>query len=553
MQGRNEDNILDYLIKKKNIQKEKEKDKIINKQQADLLALSNELIRISNENSELRKTISLKHDVELKLKDAEFLIQELQEMNKRLIIDGKYQESKLNKKIDDTLLEKQYEKMKFEKSETLYFQKMSIMRQIELENDIYREEVQNLKRQIEILHDVTKNKLRQIEVENKIKYNQLKKKMMEHLKETKIKLSKLNLEYLDSDNRLTMLQNYQLLMELEIQKSENEKLIKENDNLQKKLFELKSNLNIHEKVAVKLARKIKNNRNRISSALEKNSNIQSVDNEIIRANSAFFIYKKNNGNMTLISEKLKRIKGKDNSKRIINDIRSRTNSFQKMNKTQNISFSSKTKKEDFEINDDININNRILSSEDQFKHYISYMKDKKKENIKLNLNNEILKLKIAQYEQKYKGLFNFLEESIDNFYRDIKNNIMKINTIKIDVDNLKNFNFSDFSKEEQYSLLVLLMNYLLPLIYSNFNSNYNIGKNNIFTTNLNIIDRTFNKTYKYLNDKILRKAFVGKDNKLCVELYMDKILKNNFCNSIPVLRRNNSSKMILNKKSKLLV
>ena len=553
MQGRNEDNILDYLIKKKNIQKEKEKDKIINKQQADLLALSKELIRISNENSELRKTISLKHDVELKLKDAEFLIQELQEMNKRLIIDGKYQESKLNKKIDDTLLEKQYEKIKFEQSETLYFQKMSIMRQIELENDIYREEVQNLKRQIEILHDVTKNKLRQIEVENKIKYNQLKKKMMEHLKETKIKLSKLNLEYLDSDNRLTMLQNYQLLMELEIQKSENEKLIKENDNLQKKLFELKSNLNIHEKVAVKLARKIKNNRNRISSALEKNSNIQSVDNEIIRANSAFFIYKKNNGNMTLISEKLKRIKGKDNSKRIINDIRSRTNSFQKMNKTQNISFSSKTKKEDFEINDDININNRILSSEDQFKHYINYMKDKKKENIKLNLNNEILKLKIAQYEQKYKGLFNFLEESIDNFYRDIKNNIMKINTIKIDVDHLKNFNFSDFSKEEQYSLLVLLMNYLLPLIYSNFNSNYNIGKNNIFTTNLNIIDRTFNKTYKYLNDKILRKAFVGKDNKLCVELYMDKILKNNFCNSIPVLRRNNSSKMILNKKSKLLV
>ena len=279
MQGRNEDNILDYLIQKKNIQKEKEKDKIINKQQADLLALSNELIRISNENSELRKTISLKHDVELKLKDAEFLIQELQEMNKRLIIDGKYQESKLNKKIDDTLLEKQYEKIKFEKSETLYFQKMSIMRQIELENDIYREEVQNLKRQIEILHDVTKNKLRQIEVENKIKYNQLKKKMMEHLKETKIKLSKLNLEYLDSDNRLTMLQNYQLLMELEIQKSENEKLIKENDNLQKKLFELKSNLNIHEKVAVKLARKIKNNRNRISSALEKNSNIKNVDNE----------------------------------------------------------------------------------------------------------------------------------------------------------------------------------------------------------------------------------------------------------------------------------
>ena len=103
--------------------------------------------------------------------------------------------------------------------------------------------------------------------------------------------------------------------------------------------------------------------------------------KIIRANSAFFIYKKNNGNMALISEKLKRIKGKRTSKRIINDIRSLTNSYQKMSKTQNISFSSKSKKEDFEINDDININNRILSSEDRFKHYISYMNDKKKKTL----------------------------------------------------------------------------------------------------------------------------------------------------------------------------
>ena len=59
MHGPNEDNILDYLIQKKNIQKEKEKDTLINKQQADLIALSKELIRISNENSELSSFLKI--------------------------------------------------------------------------------------------------------------------------------------------------------------------------------------------------------------------------------------------------------------------------------------------------------------------------------------------------------------------------------------------------------------------------------------------------------------------------------------------------------------
>ena len=181
------------------------------------------------------------------------------------------------------------------------------------------------------------------------------------------------------------------------------------------------------------------------------------------------------------------------------------------------------------------------------------MKIKKNENEKLNQTNEILKLKIANYEQKYRGLFNFLEESLDKFYQDVKNNIGNIKAININYENLKTFNFKDFTNEEQYSILVLLMNYLSPLIYSNFNVNCNIGKNNIFTTNVNIIDRSFNKTHNYLNDKILKRAFIRKNNKLSAELYIDKNLKNNFGNVIPVLKRNYSSKLILDKKSKLLL
>ena len=106
--------ILDYLLENKNIQKEKEKDVIINKQQKDLISLSKQFIRLSQENSELRMIISLKHDIEIKLKEAEFSIKKLKEQNEQLILDSKNIEIKLNQKIDKVLTEKQYEKLKME-------------------------------------------------------------------------------------------------------------------------------------------------------------------------------------------------------------------------------------------------------------------------------------------------------------------------------------------------------------------------------------------------------------------------------------------------------
>ena len=539
----NSDNekLLDYLLERKNIQKEKEKDSIISKQQKDLISLSKEFIRLSKENSELRMTMSLKHEVEIKLKDAEFSLKKLEEQNKKLILDSKYLESKLNQKIDKVLLEKQYEKLKMEQNETLYMQKMSIIRQIEMENEIYKEEVQNLKRQIEILKSANDSKIKQIEIEYKIKYAQLKEKMMDNLNEAKIKLSKLNLKYLDNSNRVSLLQNYQLLMELEEQKSKNEELIKDNENLQKKLLELKSDINIHQKVEVNLASKIQKEKN-------KNSITSNNHNDKLRASSALLLLDKKS-KMSLINEKLKKLKENDKKKQ---KMKYKSNSFDKINKKQIETFINKNtlNKENY-IN--LNENNKLPSTEERFNIFTNYMQIKKNENEKLNHTNEILKLKIAHYEQKYRGLFNFLEESLDKFYQDAKNNIINIKAINIDFENLKTFNFKNFSNEEQYSLLVLLMNYLTPLIYPNFNVNFNVSKNNIFATNLNIIDRSFNKAYNYLNDKLLKRAFIRKNNKLSAELYMDKKIKNNFGNIIPILKRNNSSKLILDKKSKLLI
>ena len=111
--------------------------------------------------------------------------------------------------------------------------------------------------------------------------------------------------------------------------------------------------------------------------------------------------------------------------------------------------------------------------------------------------------------------------------------------IRIHIDQIKRCDFSLFNTDEKYALLVLIMKYLLPLVTLNVNASCNIG-NNIFKTNLNLINRRFNSTEKYLNDKILRQAFLGKNNKLNNNLGKSRTLSV-FSNSIPVLRKTQSN------------
>ena len=102
------------------------------------------------------------------------------------------------------------------------------------------------------------------------------------------------------------------------------------------------------------------------------------------------------------------------------------------------------------------------------------------------------------------------------------------------MDDIKKFKFDELNKEEKYSLLVLLMKHLMPLITLNFNNIDNIGKE-IFKTNLNIIDNQFSRNQNYLNDHILRNAFID-NNKYYKNLHVNA--KTSFSNSsIPVLRK----------------
>ena len=81
--------------------------------------------------------------------------------------------------------------------------------------------------------------------------------------------------------------------------------------------------------------------------------------------------------------------------------------------------------------------------------------------------NSKLKNRLNLYYSKFQGLFFFLEECLNNFFKDEE--IKKNKHFFVKIEDIKKMKFDDFNSEEKYSILVLLMKHLLPLVTINFN------------------------------------------------------------------------------------
>ena len=535
--------------------KDLNKDFIINKLKKELATLSKELIKLRTENAELRSRVSLINSYEANYKIAKETINEIRDQTNKIISKKDDEQRKLKLQIEQMEHEKTIEELKNNRNMTLYNQKMSVVHHIEMENNVYRDEVKDLKEKNEKLRLATKEKLESLDIINQLKFSQFKRKMIDSLKEAKNNVSKLNLEYMDLNGKITVLQNHQLLSEIEFQKEQIDNLDKENSILKKKIFDLEKELAIHKKVEIKLALKAKNNRNNDNEINLKTENLseKNCKNEDIILN--------NSNGVTLLpindSNNFKLINGKNIiNKEKINDILN--NNENKNNKIVSKSSTSYNKRFRYDSNNNIisNSQSERNGSEINFKYikYNNLIKNKNNEIERLNIINDNLKNKLEQYIGKNKKLFLFLQESLNIFFIECQETLKNKN-IHIDIENIKNFNFESLKNEEKYGILILLMKYLLPLIVINYSSN-NIQEN-LFKTNVNIIKRylPYNSAEKYLKDAHLKEAFVGK--KIKTNLFTDT---NSFQNKgnknfIPILRKTdslNDSKM-KNKKYKSLI
>jgi len=370
----------------------------------------------------------------------------------------------------------------------------------ELDNEKLYLQLNELKKKNEDIVEKTKQQIIQKEIDNKIKFTKLKDRMLANINETKDEVSELNMKYMDISTKLTLLQNHQLLIQLDYQTQQLEESTKKNDIFKKKISDLTKDIELHKEVEVSLAEK---NRKLIQEL----SKYKKEDNKDITKEG-----KSSEDNVAQI-----------NKSSLIGDSSFNNNQPQTLNVsilTNSNSFNNK-----FGI---VNSNDysRILSLEKKVLNLEKKLEQKKREYNDLKEKNEHIENMLKNKDRKYSGLYNFLEESLNQFFSD--ENIINNKDIHINTETLKHFDFSQLSKEQKYSTLIVLMKYLLPLItnekevlkpYSSV-ERYTIKPHIIKENTLNINDkfRQFlnikqrNKTSSVSSDNLRKVNFLNSKN-----------------------------------------
>ena len=183
-----------------------------------------------------------------------------------------------------------------------YTQKVEMANQLIIDKENLIKEVENLKKEKEDIIFNNKETMRQKEIKNEIKFSNLKKKMMDNINQTQSKVTELNIQYMDVSTKLTLLQNHQLLIQLEYQSQQIDELTSKKESLEKKVFELNRDIDIHKEVELSLAEKNKKlttenqklRNKKIENEKNENNESKSIQNSSLNINNMSLGFDDNN-------------------------------------------------------------------------------------------------------------------------------------------------------------------------------------------------------------------------------------------------------------------
>ena len=375
-----------------NLQKENEKLKISNKHLSDadkrlkeyqnqIEQLEKEKIQLNEDLYQVEKTkkdiickMELEHSSELRNKQAE--INNLTEKNKHL------------HNLDKT-------KHVFEKDVTLL--KYNLIQQ----KQKYEEEMQSLKRE----HDH--------------EFDSLNNDMLARINNTKQNIKQINMEHLDVSTKLTLLQNHQLLIELEYQSQQIQDLIQKKEALERRVFELEKDVEIHKEVENVLAEKNK----KLSNTL-KNIVSQAEKSKPFAKNSLFDDIKENNKEKELVKT----------------------------------AFSQTATSSKFE---EVGQNSSCIKLESKIRKLEKEIEKKNLEYGALQLSYDKTKQELMKFTEKSKGIIKVFETEL---------NVVKTGEVCnskeffINVDNLHQFKYQELDASHRFSLLMFLIEYLISIL-----------------------------------------------------------------------------------------
>ena len=464
-----------YLIKCQNL------ERTINLQKNEIKKLSTDLLQANKD----------KEDLKVFIRNNSALKEEIQNLKEELLntrnenyerIKKKDDEiSKLTRQISALESKMQLDKSNFDKNTDIYRSKMNTLTYLQMDNKAYQEEIAALQKEQEDYKNKVEADMKLEKKNNFLKIENFKQKMVNNLRKTNEDMKSFNYEFMGANNKLLQRQNQQLFMQIDKKNDIIKDLHKEIQKLKDKIYQNEKDMDMHKLVEYNLAQQL----------IEKGHNTSKKRNK--------------------------------KTKTFINSTQMRFPTLRK-NQSENEIFPKQhilnlnTNKKNYNIR-----NNSIDELDNNFtqkmnlnlgKKITVYQKELQEKNIEIEkeqLINVQLRNKLNVYKSKFKGLVNFLEENLQNLSKDEK--IMAKTNFNTKAEKIKKCEFEEFTMEEKKELLGVLIKYLLPLANPDIDYSGNNDSKTYFNTNLSITKMKNINNKNYLNDNVLKKAFVDKASK----------------------------------------
>jgi hypothetical protein len=351
--------------------------------------------------------------------------------------------------------------------------KIELSTKIEKLNQLMYNKILQLENIIKTFEKKENERMIKKEIEFEKKMNETKKRMLDYIN-FGTNGKRINGRFSNLREKLTYLNHKELMNELEFQSFQIEDLLKQREHLDKIILEYKNDVKIHGEIEKKLAKKNK----RYTDIIK----VLSFQNDFLNDNNI------------------------NNSRNLKNERSIELNKSRPLNK---LIYSNSSKS--------IYLTKPISSQKE------SMFLQKEVENYKNKYYT--LKDRLDSIYKQFSNIINLLDETLDKIYND--NNFSKIKEFYINIDDFKKCDFGNLNPEQKYSIIVLIIRNLLPILNINHINNLDIKYKKIKTI--------------FCDDKFVLTPKLEKNSqKYSFDLSKESFLKNQSTNSNN--KKNNSQR-----------
>lgn len=406
--------------------------------------VSNLLTENNNLSSELNKIKLLCNSLVSKEANYSLIQNHLTEKESKIVkLKAEVSDLTLSYMNTQHKLELQYEKdvtqIKYQQEN--FAAKVEMASKIEQLNETFYNKILELENAIIHFKEEEQKRINALELKHDNRLSMVKKKMIDYLKND-AKNKNNSSAQIQLNSKLDTLHRNEIINELEFQSCLIDTLIKERDELRRKIKELQNDIKIHCEVENLLGEKNKKYEKRLLSQRDK----------VTSSQQSFIL----------------------NTKRPIHSL----NSYN----TINVDNNNKTM-----THFNQNTNTQLKLS----------LEGKVKLIEKWKTKYETARHQLESIERKYSSIGILCNEALEEIYSKKK---LKVNEIYLSLDQFKEGNFDQMSKEQRYAALVIIIKYILPLI------NKEIVENNALDSKVNYIktkiysDKSKNNTHRKHNE-----------------------------------------------------